>query len=108
MPANLLRENDGDSNLIPKQDDICVRATGKCSLMQSRNQNITYIKHLNDPHEDMYENPNTSSKVTGNLKARLICHPAIPLLFQTIAVLISQLPQGTKAEIGTQFWARSK
>lgn len=51
-------------------------------------------KHLNDPHEDMHENPNTTSRATGNLKAGFICHPATPFLFQTTAVLISQVPQG--------------
>lgn len=55
---------------------------------------ITYIKHFNDPHEDMHQNPNTTSRVTGNLKAGFICHPATPFLFQTTTVLISQVPQG--------------
>lgn len=51
-------------------------------------------KTLNGPHEDMYENPDTTSKVTGTSEAGCTCHPATPLLRQTIAVLISQVPQG--------------
>lgn len=56
-------------------------------------------KTWNDPHEDMYENPNTTSKVTGTSKAGFTCHPATPLLFLSV-----MCHKETKAEIGTQFW----
>ena len=58
---------------------------------------------LNDLHEDMYENANTTSKVTRNSKPGFTCHPATHSYFKQLLFLSGKCHKENKAETGTYF-----